>query len=93
MSTPDDKQVGLFVGWGARHAQAQLVELAELLNAPVATTLQGLAVFPADHPLHAGFGFSRSAVPAARTNCGWTRSWSRPVVRPTSRGSAWTRRV
>lgn len=60
------KQVGLFVGWGARHAQAQLVELAELLNAPVATTLQGLAVFPADHPLHAGFGFSRSAVPAAR---------------------------
>lgn len=66
MSTPDDKQVGLFVGWGARHAQAQLVELAELLNAPVATTLQGLAVFPADHPLHAGFGFSRSAVPAAR---------------------------
>ncbi len=50
MSTPDDKQVGLFVGWGARHAQAQLVELAELLNAPVATTLQGLAVFPADHP-------------------------------------------
>ncbi len=60
------RQVGIFAGWGARHAQAQLIELAELLNAPVSTTLQGLAVFPADHALHAGFGFSRSAVPAAR---------------------------
>lgn len=60
------RQAGIFAGWGARHAQAQLIELAELLNAPVSTTLQGLAVFPADHALHAGFGFSRSAVPAAR---------------------------
>lgn len=54
----------LFVGWGAR--QARLVELAERLGAPVATTLQGLASFPHDHPLHAGFGLGRSAVPAAR---------------------------
>ena len=60
------RQPGLFVGWGARHAQAELVELAELLQMPVSTTLQGLAVFPGDHPLHAGFGFSRSAVPAAQ---------------------------
>ncbi len=60
------RQVGIFAGWGARHAQAQLIQLAERLNAPVSTTLQGLAVFPADHVLHAGFGFSRSAVPAAR---------------------------
>lgn len=60
------RQVGIFAGWGARHAQAQLIELAELLNTPVSTTLQGLAVFPADHALHTGFGFSRSAVPAAR---------------------------
>ncbi len=54
----------LFVGWGARNAR--LVDLAERLGAPVATTLQGLASFPHDHPLHAGFGFGRSAVPAAR---------------------------
>ncbi|MDO5623763.1 MAG: thiamine pyrophosphate-binding protein [Pseudomonadota bacterium] len=60
------RRVGIFAGWGARHAQAELIALAELLNAPVSTTLQGLAVFPADHPLHAGFGFSRAAVPAAR---------------------------
>ncbi len=60
------RQPGLFVGWGARGAQAELMELAELLQMPVSTTLQGLAVFPGDHPLHAGFGFSRSAVPAAQ---------------------------
>ncbi|MCD6672244.1 MAG: thiamine pyrophosphate-binding protein [Burkholderiaceae bacterium] len=57
---------GLFVGWGARHAVQELEEIAELLQAPVATTLQGLASFPAEHPLYAGFGFSASAVPAAR---------------------------
>ncbi|WP_404399361.1 thiamine pyrophosphate-binding protein [Idiomarina seosinensis] len=56
----------MFVGWGARHAKQQLVQLAEKLQMPVATTLQGLASFPHQHPLHAGFGFSPSAVPAAQ---------------------------
>lgn len=60
------KQPGLFVGWGARDAHAEVAAIAELLQAPVSTTLQGLAAFPGDHPLHAGFGFSPSAVPAAR---------------------------
>ena len=31
----------------------------------MATTLQGLSVFPASHPLHVGMGFGPSAVPAA----------------------------
>ena len=57
---------GLYLGWGAREATAQAVELAELLSAPAATTLQGLSVFPANHPLHTGMGFGPSAVPAAR---------------------------
>jgi acetolactate synthase-1/2/3 large subunit len=60
------RQPGLFVGWGARHAVEQVAAIAELLQAPVATTLQGLAAFPADHPLHAGFGFGPAAVPAGR---------------------------
>jgi acetolactate synthase-1/2/3 large subunit len=60
------RRPGLFVGWGARGAGAALVGLAELLEAPVATTLQGQASFPHDHPLHAGFGFGASAIPAAR---------------------------
>src|SRR5262249_37833175 len=57
---------GLFVGWGARDAPSQLRELAEYLQAPVSTTLQGLSVFPGDHPLHAGFGFGPASVPSAR---------------------------
>lgn len=60
------KKPALYVGWGARHATAESVALANMLQLPVATTLQGLASFPADHPLHAGFGFGASAVPAAR---------------------------
>jgi len=57
---------GLYLGWGARDAGDSAAAIAELLGAPVATTLQGLSVFPADHPLHVGMGYGRSAVPAAR---------------------------
>jgi acetolactate synthase-1/2/3 large subunit len=56
----------VFAGWGARDASNELVRLAEWLEAPVATTLQGLSVFPANHPLHVGFGFGASAVPSAQ---------------------------
>jgi acetolactate synthase-1/2/3 large subunit len=57
---------GIFAGWGTRDASNELIRLAEWLEAPVATTLQGLSVFPANHPLHVGFGFGASAVPAAQ---------------------------
>ncbi len=57
-------KIGLFVGWGARNATEPLIKLAELLNAPVATTLQGLSVFPANHPQHVGMGFGAYSVPA-----------------------------
>lgn len=60
------KRPGLFVGWGAVDALPQLVELAEFLQAPVATTLQGQSVFPHTHPLHAGYSFGPHAAPAAR---------------------------
>jgi acetolactate synthase-1/2/3 large subunit len=60
------KHPAIFAGWGARDARDTLIALAEMLDAPVATTLQGLAVFPGDHPLHTGMGFGPSAVPAAR---------------------------
>lgn len=59
------KQVGLFVGWGAADASETCVELAEWLDAPACTTLQGLSAFPANHPLHVGMGFGAYAVPAA----------------------------
>jgi acetolactate synthase-1/2/3 large subunit len=61
---------GIFVGWGARHVINDIRRIAEHLGAPVATTLQGLASFPADHPLHTGMGFGPSAVPAAQNAFG-----------------------
>lgn len=63
---------GIFVGWGAREVTADIRRIAEHLGAPVATTLQGLAAFPADHPLHTGMGFGPASVPAAENafrNC------------------------
>ena len=59
------KQVGLFLGWGCKEATEQATILAELLAAPVSTTLQGLSVFPGNHPLHVGMGFGAYSVPAA----------------------------
>lgn len=59
------KQPGLFLGWGSKDCTPLAIRLAELLEAPVSTTLQGLSVFPADHPLHTGMGFGRHSVPAA----------------------------
>lgn len=56
---------GIFVGWGAVDVTEQIAALAEILGAPVSTTLQGLSSFPGNHPLHCGMGFSRAAVPAA----------------------------
>ncbi|MCF8179555.1 MAG: thiamine pyrophosphate-binding protein [Sulfuritalea sp.] len=60
------KHPALFLGWGTRNAVNETRAIAEFLQAPVATTLQGLSVFRADHPLHTGFGFGLAAVPAAR---------------------------
>lgn len=60
------KQAGFFLGWGAVDCRAELLELAELLNAPVATTLQGLSAFPGEHPLHTGMGFGAYSVPAGQ---------------------------
>lgn len=63
---------GIFIGWGAMDAIDDIQKIAEHLAAPVATTLQGISSFPANHPLHTGFGFGPAAVPAARnafSNC------------------------
>ena len=55
----------IYAGQGVHYAQAwpQLRRLAELLQAPVVTSLGGKSAFPEDHPLSAGVG--GRAVPQA----------------------------
>jgi acetolactate synthase-1/2/3 large subunit len=63
---------GLFLGWGSVDAMADSIKIAEFLNAPVSTTLQGLSAFPGKHALHTGMSFGPAAVPAAENafkNC------------------------
>src|SRR5437773_5458646 len=48
----------IYAGQGVHYAQAwsQLRQLAELLEAPVTTSLQGASAFPENHPLSLGSG-------------------------------------
>ena len=57
--------VGIYAGAGAVNATAELLKLAELLQAPVATTISGRGVMPEDHPCSVGYGFGRSGTAAA----------------------------
>ena len=52
------KRPVIYVGQGVHYAQAwqQLRELAEMLESPVMTSLQGKSAFPENHPLALGAG-------------------------------------
>ena len=51
----------LYVGAGVVDATEEVLRLAELLDAPVSTTIQGKGVFPEDHPLFLWPGFGHTA--------------------------------
>jgi pyruvate dehydrogenase (quinone) len=50
----DGKKVALLVGAGALHARAEVLEVAEVLGAPIVKTLSGKAVVPDDSPYTTG---------------------------------------
>ena len=62
----ESKHPGIYVGWGAVDISSEIIEIAESLGAPVATTFQGISAFPGNHPLHSGVGFGPSSVPASQ---------------------------
>src|SRR5213082_2623186 len=63
----DAQRPVIYAGQGVHYARAwaALRELAELLEAPVTTSLEGKSAFPEDHPLSLGAG-SRSIPKAVR---------------------------
>jgi acetolactate synthase-1/2/3 large subunit len=60
LSDPGAKPL-LYAGLGAQGATAELLALAERLEAPVSTTFQGKGVFPESHPLFLWNGFGNAA--------------------------------
>ncbi|HEX5543508.1 MAG TPA: thiamine pyrophosphate-dependent enzyme [Micromonospora sp.] len=48
------KKIAMLVGVGARHAQAEVLAVAEALASPIVKTLPGKFVIPDDHPMTTG---------------------------------------
>jgi acetolactate synthase-1/2/3 large subunit len=58
-------RVGIYAGMGCASASGSLVRVAELLQAPVATSISGKGVIPDSHRLAVGWGYGEQGTRAA----------------------------
>ncbi len=58
-------RVGIYAGLGCMDHSDELVRLAEILQAPVATSMSGKGAFPENHPLAVGWGYGPQGTLAA----------------------------
>jgi acetolactate synthase I/II/III large subunit len=61
------QRVGIYAGQGCVNFSQQLAQVAELLQAPVATSVSGKGVIPENHPLAVGWGYGAHAAELAET--------------------------
>ena len=59
------RRVGIYAGLGCVDASPSLVRAAELLQAPVATSVSGKGVIPDNHPLAVGWGYGKQGTRTA----------------------------
>jgi acetolactate synthase-1/2/3 large subunit len=59
------KRVGIYAGMGCAEASPSLTAVAELLQAPVATSVSGKGCIPDAHPLAVGWGYGKQGTRAA----------------------------
>ncbi len=62
----DRKQkIGIYAGLGCMNYSGSLMRLAEILQAPVATSMSGKGAMPENHPLAVGWGYGPQATRTA----------------------------
>ena len=59
------RRVGIYAGLGCAEASPSLTAVAEMLQAPVATSVSGKGCLPDSHPLAVGWGYGKQGTRAA----------------------------
>ena len=60
-----DRRIGIYAGMGCIDAGPALASVAEMLQAPVATSVSGKGCIPDAHPLAVGWGYGKQGTRAA----------------------------